>query len=386
MNILLVAENWPPRTGGIERYLVGLAAALSENHSMTVIAPGSDSKGRHDISGVQVIRKRFFWPFIRPAWLPLFIFLYRYVQRQKVDYIICGKGLFEGLLGFYIKKYLNVQYAVCTYAMEVSDWLDRPRTRRKLTRALLGADIVTAINAVTRKQLVDIGISDDVLLTLYPGIGEKFLQRLGSLSGSDAKTIMKKYGISSRYILAVGRLIERKGFDDLICAYAKLDQVKFGDVQLVIIGDGPQLESLKKVADQEFVRPLFLTDVSDDELPALFREAELFALTPKEVSGDIEGFGIVYLEAAAAGLAVFGTKTGGVPEAVIDRNTGLLVESQDVDGIRNAVSRLLEDSALAARLGAAGKERVLNEYTWKERIHQLEEVFGDQHSQRAEPI
>lgn len=378
MKILILTENWPPRIGGIERYLVGMAGELARQHEITIVAPkttappgGSDSTGN-----LRVIRKKFFWPFIKPAWLPLYIFVHRLAQHEKFDLVLCGKGLFEGLVGHYLKKRLRIPYVVFTYYMEISEWQKKPTTLRKLRRVLGNAEHVVIIAEALRKTIESLGVAPNKVIKIHPAVDKSFL---GEIEAGDPVTheahVIDKYNIKNPYILSVGRLIERKGFDDLIRAFAKLDQTKFADIDLVIVGDGPQRAALEKIAEREYVRPLFLGNVSSDDLPALYTNARLFALTPKEIEGDIEGFGIVYLEAAAAGVSTIGTKTGGVPEAIEDTKTGLLAEPGNVDEIAQCMTRLLQDPNLAQRLGDAGKKRVVDMFTWKRQTKILSEAY-----------
>src|SRR5688572_24346197 len=114
--VLLLAENWEPRIGGIERYLKGVVETLQkEGFEVEVVEPRV---------------KKFFWPVIKPSWLPLFIFLWRKVRRRDFDVLLCGKALFEGLLGYYLKKYLGIPYLVFTYAMEIDAWQRNDATWR----------------------------------------------------------------------------------------------------------------------------------------------------------------------------------------------------------------------------------------------------------------
>lgn len=338
MKLLLIAENWPPRVGGIEKYLTGLTGELAKRNEVTVVVPRNPDtfpdKGRW--GGVSVIRKRFFWPFIKPSWLPLYIFIHRLAQREQFDAILCGKALFEGLVGYYLKKYLDIPYVVFTYGMEIAVWQDNSVTRRKLIRVLTHANQVIVINDITKQAIRELGVLEDRIVKIYPAVDEKFLEGLKQTAKHEA--ILEKYGIRKPYILTVARLIPRKGIDDLIRAYAKLDQTKFRNVSLVIVGDGPQRTELEKIAAQEYVQPKFLGIVSDEDLPALYANARLFALTPKEVAGDIEGFGIVYLEAAAAGLPIVATRTGGVPEAMLAIAANTLVKPGDISGIAQTLT------------------------------------------------
>ena len=344
MRIWLLAENWPPRVGGIENYLTHIAAELAAQHEVTVIAPLGSLVDIGQGDSYTVITRRFFWPLIKPAWLPL----YWWAKKQaSPDVIICGKGLFEGQLA----KKLGVSYFVCTYAMEIKVWMQRRITKHRLTAVLSQARGVLYINDVTRDELLAANITQEQLIKMPPGVDERFFN---TLKTPLITSTLDHYGIRQPYILSVGRLIERKGFLNLIEAFSKLDQTRFGQYQLVIVGQGPQLDALRSAATDYMVTTSvkFLTNVPDKHLPALYQGAKLFALTPHETATDMEGFGIVYLEAAASGIPAVATKTGGAKEAVINAETGLVVPSHNVQAITDALTRLLEDTDMQAKIGA----------------------------------
>lgn len=372
MKILLLAENWPPRRGGIENYLTHIVEGLADaGHAVTVVVPRTDDEVQaEDIENVTLIRKRFFWPLVRPRWLPFYYWLWRYGRREKIDWILCGKGLFEGLVGYYLSRHLKLRYVVFTYAMEIEVWQRSRNTLRRLKKVLRSAQLVIYINKVTGKVLSNLGVANERLLKIYPGVDERFLAKVEDTAIDEVK---ERYGLAKDYVLSVGRLIERKGFDVLIEAFAGLDQTRFEDVQLAIVGSGHELENLKNVAKHALILPsvTFLTDVPDKDLPALYAGAKLFALTPLELVNDIEGFGIVYLEAAAQGRPAVATATGGAQEAVVDGETGVVVELNNVKKLRQALTTLLSDYELAARYGEAARNRVRCDFVWRDKIELL---------------
>lgn len=352
MRIWLIAENWEPRVGGIERYLMGIAAHL-KGHEVTVFAPTEIVAGTQDKP--YVIRKRFSWKPLWPAWFPLYLSLAKKASKEKPDIIICGKALMEGRIARLLKKRYGIPYIVCTYGMEISTWKSRPRIKNQLMSVLQDAQTVLYINEQTKSELLELGVPKDRLRTLYPGIDPNSYG-----APQDSEKAIARLGIQAPYILCVARLVKRKGVDDLIHAYAKLHNAP----PLLIAGDGPEKKSLEKLAKKLDVQVKFAGAVSDSDLQALYSHAGLFALTPKELPGDYEGFGIVYLEAALHGLPVVGTKTGGVAGAVQDGVTGALAEPNNTESIAQALQRLVDNKALAKQYGQAGKERVLRKFTW----------------------
>jgi phosphatidylinositol alpha-1,6-mannosyltransferase len=366
---LLLAENWPPQHGGIEDYLWHIAYHLP-NNSVQVVA--SVARGSaHDVKkggGIDAVSlKRFFWPVIRPAWLPLFVSVFRRVKRERVDFVLCGKALCEGLIGYYLHRFLGVPYIVFTYAMEIETWAGAARHRRQLKRVLGSAARVVYINDATRARLQKLGVKDTQLVKIWPGVDGRFFDLA---PGAAVERIIKKYALTQPYILCVGRLIPRKGMDILVEAFAKLEQTKFSHVHLVIAGAGPESERLQEMARQNFIESSvhFLGDIPDEDMPALYGGSILFALTPRQVGPDIEGFGIVYLEAAAQGVPAIATKSGGAAEAVEHEKTGLVVQPDSPRAVQQALERLLNDSVLRAQLGRQARERAWAQFRWPKRI------------------
>lgn len=379
MRIWLLTENWPPRVGGIERYLTGIVEHL-DGHEVTVIIPStltpSNSPSYEGEKSTRIIRKRFFWP-MWPKWLPLYFALQKMATAQKPDIIICGKALVEGRIAKLLKRSLKIPFVVCTYGMEIATWSENSRVRRQLKRVLKSADATLYINQKTKQELLALGAPEDKLHLLYPGIDT---EKLSHMNNPDE--VLARYAITVPYVLSVARLVKRKGMDDLLEAFAKLSshprELPLGQgerTRLLIAGDGPEKKSLEKQAKKLSLDILFLGKVSDDDLHAMYSRATIFALTPKELPGDYEGFGIVYLEAGFFGLPVIGTRTGGVAEAVQHNVTGLLAEPGNIDSIQAALHKLLTEPTLATQYGNSGKERVTQEFLWEQTISKLTHIL-----------
>lgn len=399
MKLLLLTENWPPRVGGIENYLWHVAHFLALNgHEVTVIAPKRGRKegvGRNGVKGrtekenwqlgdgshagtdykeVKVINRRFYGRLIRPRWLGLYRWLSKMAGKEQYDAVLCGKGLFEGMVGYLLKRKWGIPYAVFTYAMEVESWKKTWREKSKLQKITQEAMLVFCINDQTKDSLLNLGVDGGKIVKAWPGVDDAMFNRI---TEEDILVVLKKYEIRRPYVISVGRLIARKGFDVLVEAFAGLDQTQFGNQQLVIVGDGPQLAALQNGVESELIDSsvLFLPEVPNEDLPALYAGATLFAMTPRDLAGDIEGFGLVYLEAAAQGTPAVGTKTGGVPEAVIDGGTGILVEPEDAGAVKNAMAKIILDKKFREKLGEAAKNRARQEFNWTERIKVIEKAI-----------
>jgi phosphatidyl-myo-inositol dimannoside synthase len=372
MKVGLITENWPPAIGGIQNYLEHVAEYLNrEGNQVTVIAPkvaGSNKPNKNkDEATVEVIRKRFFSSIVRPRWWFLFRGIKKRAKKEKWEVTLCGKALFEGLIGYLLKKKLGIPYIIFTYAMEIEDWKKNPWQKMKLKKVLKNADKVFCINDITKKSLIELGVDEHNIVKAWPGVDANMLKETQE---EQVRAVLKKYELTQPYIISVGRLIERKGFDLVIDAFGQIDQTKVRDTKLVIVGDGPQLDQLQSHVEASLLdnSVLFLPDVPDEDLRALYAGAYLFALTPRELTNDIEGFGIVYLEAAAQGVPCIGTDTGGVPEAIVNGGTGIIVEPENVDAICAAMERILSDNKFRNRLGDQGKLRAKEEFNWNTRI------------------
>jgi phosphatidylinositol alpha-1,6-mannosyltransferase len=193
-----------------------------------------------------------------------------------------------------------------------------------------------------------------------------------------AKMLRRRFG-SGPIILSIGALKARKGHDTLLHACALVQRI-FPSLVCVIIGSGDQEQRLRQLAAQLSLNQIyFLRSVSDEELIAYYHLCDVFALTPRMINWQFEGFGLVYLEAGACGKPVVGTLSGGVPDAVIDEETGLLVPPDDPQATAEAILRILENPNLAARLGENGRHRA-SLLTWDwfagEILEVYEEVLG----------
>jgi phosphatidyl-myo-inositol dimannoside synthase len=190
---------------------------------------------------------------------------------------------------------------------------------------------------------------------VYPGVDP-------SISTSD----VRQASDSLRRILFVGRLVDRKGADDLIRAFSSLAK-EIDNVSLEIVGGGAEMERLKALAltlgVDEKVR--FFGNLTGQALYERYSMADVFAMPSKATSTDVEGFGTVYLEAAIFGKPSIGTTTGGIPEAIKDGETGLLVPARDVQALTEALRELMGDDEKRRLMGANAQKNVLSKFTWK---------------------
>jgi phosphatidylinositol alpha-1,6-mannosyltransferase len=261
---------------------------------------------------------------------------------------------------------------VLTHGAEV--WLARtPGVARAMRQALSGAREVTAVSASTARSIRGLLPPETPLTVLHPGVDEKRFS-----PEVDGATVRKKHGLGDRpVILCVSRLVPRKGQDVLIQALPMIHRL-VPEATLLLAGGGPYLASLQGLsAGSPPGSVVFAGEVPDGELPSYYAACDVFAMPCRSRWGglEVEGFGIVFLEAAAAGKPVVAGRSGGAEEAVADEVTGLLVEGREPKAVALAVTRLLLGRPVAERMGRAGRERVEAEFMWERQAGRLAEIL-----------
>jgi phosphatidylinositol alpha-1,6-mannosyltransferase len=367
--VLVVTNDFPPRVGGVQQYEWNVVRHLPPDRVM-VLAPNWPDWREHDELAPFEIRRwpdRFMWPTAE---------LERRVRtmaaQHRADVVLFGQGLPLSLLGPGLAR-RGLPYVVLTHGVEV--WMARvPGSRRLLARALGRAREITAVSRYTARA-IRAAVPADVPLTLLPPAVDE--DRF--TPSADGRLVRERHGLDGQpIILCVSRLVARKGQDVLIRGM-EFVRTLAPDAVLVIAGDGPHRPTLEGLAGEAPAGSvLFAGEVPDDELPAHYAACDVFAMPCRSRWGglEVEGFGIVFLEAAAAGKASVAGRSGGAGEAVVDEETGLLVEGEEPKAAALAVAQLLTDPARSSAMGAAGRERVEREFTWSRRARELGDILA----------
>ena len=201
---------------------------------------------------------------------------------------------------------------------------------------------------------------------LYPSIDSRTQRSEGEATSA-----------KSGRILFVGRLVKRKGVADLIGAF----QLVLADIptaQLEIVGDGPEMMNLERLVNDLGLgeKVGFAGSLRGEALFARYRGCDVFVMAPRTLKDDVEGFGTVFLEAGLAAKPSVGTRSGGIPEAVIDRVTGVLVEEGNINELAAAIREILGDKDLGKKLGENARSRVLAEFTWERSAERLIDILS----------
>jgi phosphatidylinositol alpha-1,6-mannosyltransferase len=319
--------------------------------------------------------------FRRRAWLkPESLFIYAkllgksfwLVLLKRVAAVFAGRALPEGLAGFVVARLTGRPVLIYAHGEELTGW-GRGRKFRVMCHVLQRADWVLSNSDFTRSILIDlIGVDPRHIAVVYPTVDEERFR-----PGLPSDDLRLSIGITDKQklVLSVGRLMERKGFDNVIRTLPTLLEQGL-DVHYAIIGIGDYLDYMQNLVNDLGLasRVHFLGHVSYEDLPRWYNACDVFAMPNRDVGGDTEGFGLVFLEAAASGIPSLAGLAGGTGSAVVDGETGYRVDGEQLEEITAGMVRLLSDPAKAARMGENARARVLGNFTHERRVGELREL------------
>jgi phosphatidyl-myo-inositol dimannoside synthase len=372
--LLVVTNDFPPRRGGIESFVASLCRQL-EPEELVVYTSTTAGADRFDQTlPYPVVRDttRCLLPTPRVARTATDV-----VRRFGCDRVMFGAAAPLGLLAGALRAAGVRRLVGLTHGHEVW-WARTPGTRHALRHIGEQVDTLTYVSEYCRLRIAAAlsPAAAERMVRLAPGVDvSRFRPQL------DARSVRRDAGIpaNSKVVLAAARLVRRKGQDMLLRAWPAVAAAAPGTV-LMIAGDGPDRRRLHRMASSlplgDSVR--FLPGVPWADMPALYGAADVFALPcrTRRAGLEVEALGIVYLEAAAAGLPVVVGRSGGAPETVVDGRTGYVVDPRRPDTIAKRILALLLEPARAAAFGAAGRARVATTWSPAEAGRILRDLVG----------
>lgn len=369
---LLITNDFPPRTGGIQSYVQALAQRLPPD-DLVVYAPSWPGAAEFDArEKFEVVRHP------GSLMLPVPSVARRakaLIEQRRLDAVWFGAAAPLALLAPALRRAGTVRAVASTHGHEVG-WSMLPVSRQALTSIGRHVDVVTYISTYARSRISSALGPMAALEYLPAGVdtGVFSPDRAGGPRVREALCLGER-----PVIVCISRLVARKGQDMLIRALPTILET-VGDARLLIVGDGPYLDSLHQLAGRLGVteQVIFAGAVPWPELPAHYAAGNLFAMPCRTRGGglDVEGLGIVFLEASAMGLPVIAGDSGGAPEAVRQGATGLVVDGRDVPAIAAAVTGLLTDRDRSLRWGRAGREWVTGRWNWQRSADRLAELLS----------
>ncbi|MEU8659341.1 glycosyltransferase family 4 protein [Actinoplanes philippinensis] len=368
---LLVTNDFPPRPGGIQQFVHNLAVRQPAG---SIVVYSSTWRGAAEFDAEQpfeVVRESTGLLLPTPAVARRAAELAR---AHDCDSVLFGAAAPLGLLAHGLRRSAGIERAVgITHGHEIG-WAALPGARGLLRRIARGNDVITYLGEYQRTRLDKAlhGLTD--LRRLAPGVDVDTFH-----PGVDGSAVRERHGLTGRpVVVCVSRLVPRKGQDMLIRALPEIRR-RVPGAALLLVSGGPYRKTLERLARENDVESdvVFTGSVPWAELPEHYAAGDVYAMPCRTRAAglDVEGLGIVYLEASATGLPVVGGDSGGAPDAVREGETGYVVGGSDVPAIAARVAELLADPAKAKVMGAAGRAWVEEEWRWEAQAARLTDLL-----------
>lgn len=380
---LLVTNDFPPRAGGIQNYLHALADRLPPGE-LAVYAPAWPGDRAFDAARPYPVHRH-----KTSLMLPrrgVALRAAAVAREHGATTVWFGASAPLALLAPDLRRRAGIVRVVAsTHGHEVG-WSMLPGTRQALRRIGRDADVLTTISRYTRGRVAAAFGPFAALELLPPGVDTVRFRP----DPAARAVLRRRYGLGDAPVVTcLSRLVARKGQDALVRALAPV-RARVPGTRLLLVGDGPAEPRLRRLAAEHEVREhvVFAGAVPAGELAAHHAVGDVFALPCRMRGGglDVEGLGIVLLEAAASGLPVVAGHSGGAPETVQDGRTGHVVPGRDDRALTAALVDLLGDPDRAQAMGAAGRAWMARDWTWAARVARLQSLLGDRQAFGFVPV
>jgi len=364
--LLVITELFLPTKGGTAVWAAEVYKRLGgkEIHIITADVPGAaevDATHPNTIHRVDFRRV----PWLRPESLAIYLRLFAKAVwltiAHRFDAIHAFRALPEGLVAWAVARLAFRPVVIYAHGEELTGW-GRGRKYQAMRFALRHADRVVANSEHTSNTLLRMGVAPTRVVVIHPGVDVSAFR-----PGLDVSGLRESLGVAAgdRLVFSVGRLSRRKGFDQVIRAVAGL-RSEHVPVHYAIAGIGEDAEYLQGLIRECQLQGVvhMLGAVDGRDLPRWMNACDVFAMPNRDINGDNEGFGMVFIEAAACGKPSLAGEAGGTGSAVVNEVTGLRVDGTSLPAVTSGLRRLLNDGDWARALGEAGWIRVSNEFGW----------------------
>jgi phosphatidyl-myo-inositol dimannoside synthase len=362
VRLVLVTQDFPPRRGGIQTWALEIAKRLAERcDDFAVIAPSAPATAADDPAlGFRVIRAGSSNSLIVAAAPPLTRLALRdgFTHSLHAQWSTAPAALALRAVG----KLRHVTIAAHGRELLLAPWQSVTWAQRGYDsvrqRSLTACDRILGGSRFTAGLVRGLGVPDELVRITHYGTDPQRFRPV------DASELRARHGLGTRpVLLTISRLVPRKAIDLVLRAFAEV-RTRVPEVMYVIAGDGPDLERLRGLAARFGDAVRFVGPVTDAELPVWYSLSDVFVMPSRSEPPDIEGFGIVFLEASACERPVVAARAGGIPDSVAEGVSGLLITPDDERELAARLVELLLDPARRTELGRRGRERVLADFTW----------------------
>ncbi|RJQ33229.1 glycosyltransferase family 1 protein [Candidatus Parcubacteria bacterium] len=358
---LVLTHEYYPFKGGVARYVYNLFKNF-DNKDYLVVTDHPDVRTENNIINIK-LRHTFIWP----SWLLAYFKLKKIIKKNNVEIIFTPNILPLGTMAYF----LGLPYIVSLHGLDINLAL---KNKGWLTKLILSkAHSIVTNTKNTAKLIAHLNLPSKKIFVIYPSLdwGYKFYQ-------DKFVKLQQTLGIreGEKVLLTVGRLNRRKGQDLVIRAIARLKREM--DIKYLIVGQGDfEIELRQLINENDLEANVFIfKDVEDIDLIYYYKMADIFVLPNRETSVDIEGFGIVFLEAASFKLPIIAGASGGVTEILSNRENALLVKNGDLDQLTDHIKHLLKNKVDADKLAAKAYAKAQEFSSAKEQSNILKNILA----------
>jgi phosphatidylinositol alpha-1,6-mannosyltransferase len=378
--VLVLTENFPPISGGSGRWFWELYSRLPKEQFVILADDIEGAEAFDKTHQLNIIRM----PLSSPQWgfkskrgmtfyWQKFWQIRKVVKQHNITHIHCGRVIHEGVIAWLLKLFTGTAYLCYVHGEDVETAATSGEHNLMVKQVCKHADKLicnsqNSANIVKRLNYAD----DSKIAVLHPGVDASLF-----IPAPEDANFKQQMGWQQRnVIITVGRLQERKGQDMMIRATALLKH-QFPDILYAVIGRGECLESLQALTAElglnEHVQ--FLTDMSDAQMIQAYQQSNLFILPNRTIGNDIEGFGMVLVEAQSCGIPVIAGDSGGTKETMLIDQSGFVIDCTDAQVICSTVSKLLADPERSQQMGKIGRQHVEAELDWQAHVQKASQLF-----------
>lgn len=372
MKDLIITIDFPPTIGGVQNYIYNLFNNIKKKKDFIVLAPIVDGCEEFDRKqDFKIYRKKYSGNYVVNL-IKIFYYTTNIIKKKRyIKLIHCIHVFPTGIVAYFINKIFKKKYIIYTYAKDITFPKSFFFSKLLLKKILKNSHRIITISDFTKNEMLELGIEREKIIKICPGIGiNRFYKK------KRKKALIKKYDLyNKKIIFSVSRLIKRKGFD-MVVKSLPLVINKIPNVKYLIAGEGPEKKEIIRLAKDKNLEKYveFIGEIKEEELIDYYNLCDIFIMPSRNIKGDTEGFGIVFLEANMCEKPVIGGNSGGIPDSIRDNVSGLLVNPLSEEDIAEKIVRILTDEGLAKRLGEEGRRRAIREFDWKNISKRFEKI------------
>ncbi len=374
---LIITMEYPPQVGGIATYVDQMAGSFDPQQVVLLAPPHEGSKQWDKKRPFLIIRSSFLYPkFIWPRWLKLYKEVKHLVRTYGIEQIHLHHILPVGYVANLLFRKFKIPYLVFSHGTDISAvGATKKKKMAALKIAKQSARVIVNSNNLEQRLLTAFPALEGHTSVLYPSPSEAFSERPDQ---SVIDEMRAKYGLQGKHVmLTISRFVHGKGFQYLVPAVAEI-LTRVPHLVWFVVGNGEEkqkiLADIRKHNLQNIVR--FIGEVPHEELQLYYHLADQFVLLTHPYNNMEEGLGLVFLEAASAGLPIVAGKSGGVEEAVKDGVTGVIVDVlNNPQRVVEEVVSFFEDKEKAHKYGEAGKKRMAEEFVWDVQLERIKDYL-----------